>query len=86
MTKKHTIKVSYNITQVTFNLYNNEGGKVSVKEESETILYKRDRKYLENYLKKKYKDYLTVELIDFQHKTFKSLIPFSLVLEHGSEV
>ena len=86
MTKEHTIKVSYNVTQVTFNLYNNKGGKVSVKEESETILYKRDRKYIENYLKKKYKDYLTVELVDYCHTAFKSLIPFSVALEYGSEV
>ena len=86
MNEEARIKVSYNVTQVTFNLYKVEDGKVSVKEESETILYKRDRKYLENYLKKKYKGYLTVELIDFHHKTFKSLIPFSIALEYGSEV
>ena len=86
MSEEHTLKLGYNVTQVTFNLYKNENGSVSITPESESILHKRDRKYLENYLKKKYKDYLTVELVEFKHKSFKSLIPFSVALEYGSEV
>ena len=86
MIEEHYIKVSYNVTQVTFNLYKNDNGNVTIETEQETILHKRDSKYLENYLQKKYKVYLTVELVDYCHKAFKSLIPFSVVLEYGSEV
>lgn len=86
MIEEHTIKVSYNVTLVTFNTYKNENGNVTIETEQETILHKRDSKYLENYLKKKYKDYLTIELVDYCHKAYKSLIPFSLALEHASEV
>ena len=86
MIEEHFIKVSYNVTQLTFNLYKNENGNVTIETEKETILHKRDSKYLENYLKKKYKGYLTVELVDYCHKAFKSRIPFSVALEYGSGV
>ena len=86
MNEEARIKISYNVTQVTFNLYKVEDGAVSVLQENETILHKRDDKFLTNYLKKKYKDFLTVELVDYEHKTLKSLIPFSIALEYGSEV
>lgn len=86
MIEEQHVKVRYNVTQCTFNLYKVENGEVTIETEQETILYKRDSKYLENYLKKKYKDYLTVELVDYYHKAFKAHIPFSVALEHGSEV
>lgn len=85
MIEEPLVKVGYNVTQFTFNLYKVENGEVTVKQDSETILYKRDNKYLDNYLKKKFKDYLTVELVDYQHKSFKSQIPFSVALEYGME-
>lgn len=83
---EHTVKVSYNVTQVVFNLYKHENGNVIVDTQEETILHKRDSKYIENYLNKKYKEYLTVELVDYQHKSFKSVIPFTIALEYGLEV
>ena len=86
MIEEPLVKVGYNVTQFTFNLYKVENGEVTVKQDSETILRKRDNKYLDNYLKKKFKDYLTVELVDYQYKSFKSLIPFSVALEYGTEV
>ena len=86
MIEEPLVKVGYNVTQFTFNLYKVENGEVTVKQDSETIIHKRDNKYLDNYLKKKFKDYLTVELVDYQYKSFKSLIPFSVALEYGTEV
>ena len=86
MIEEPLVKVGFNVTQFTFNLYKVENGGVTVKQDSETILHKRDNKFLDNYLKKKFKDYLTVELVDYQHKSLKSHIPFSLALEYSSEV
>lgn len=79
------IKVRFNVTQVTFNLYKNKDGQVSVKTETLTINQRRQLPYIENYLKSKFKDYLAIEVQHYEYKAFTASIPFSIALEYGEE-
>jgi orf3 protein len=79
------IKVRFNVTQVTFNLYKNKDGEVSVTTETLTINQRRQLPYIENYLKSKFKDYLAIEIEHYEYKAFTASIPFSLALEYGEE-
>lgn len=83
--KDTPIKVRFNVTQVTFNLYKNKDGEVSVTTETLTINQRRQLPYIENYLKSKFKDYLAVEIEHYEYKAFTASIPFALALEYGEE-
>lgn len=83
--KDTPIKVRFNVTQVTFNLYKNKDGEVSVKTETLTINQRRQLPYIENYLKSKFKDYLAIEVQHYEYKAFMASIPFAIALEHGEE-
>lgn len=79
------IKVRFNVTQVTFNLYKNKDGEVSVTTENLTINQRRQLPYIENYLKSKFKDYLAIEIEHYEYKAFTASIPFAIALEYGEE-
>lgn len=79
------IKVRFNVTQVTFNLYKNKDGQVLVTTETLIINQRRQLPYIENYLKSKFKDYLAIEIEHYEYKAFTASIPFATVLEHGEE-
>lgn len=79
------IKVRFNVTQVTFNLYKNKDGEVSVTTETLTINQRRQLPYIENYLKSKFKDYLAIEIEHYEYKAFTASIPFAIALEYGEE-
>lgn len=79
------IKARFNVTQVTFNLYKNKDGEVSVTTETLTINQRRQLPYIENYLKSKFKDYLAVEIEHYEYKAFTASIPFAIALEYGEE-
>lgn len=83
--KDTSIKVRFNVTQVTFNLYKNKDGEVSVTTETLTINQRRQLPYIENYLKSKFKDYLAVEIEHYEYKAFTASIPFAIALEYGEE-
>ena len=83
--KDTPIKVRFNVTQVTFNLYKNKDGEVSVTTETLTINQRRQLPYIENYLKSKFKDYLAVEIEHYEYKAFTGSIPFAIALEYGEE-
>lgn len=79
------IKVRFNVTQVTFNLYKNKDGEVSVTTETLSINQRRQLPYIENYLKSKFKDYLAIEIEHYEYKAFTASIPFAIALEYGGE-
>lgn len=83
--KDTPIKARFNVTQVTFNLYKNKDGEVSVTTETITINQRRQLPYIENYLKSKFKDYLAVEIEHYEYKAFTASIPFAIALEYGEE-
>lgn len=79
------IKVRFNVTQVTFNLYKNKDGEVSVTTETLSINQRRQLPYIENYLKSKFKDYLAIEIEHYEYKAFTASIPFAIALEYEEE-
>lgn len=79
------IKCSFNVTQVTFNLYKNEDGKVTIETEQVTINQRRQLPYIDRYLKERYKGYLTIEIVEYEYKSFTASIPFAVALEYGEE-
>lgn len=79
------IKCSFNATQVTFNLYKNEDGNVTITTEQVTINQRRQLPYIERYLKECFKGYLTIEVVDYEYKSFTASIPFATALEHAEE-
>lgn len=80
------IKIKYNVTLVTFNCYKKDGDDLVTETHHETILYKRDKRFLENYLKRKYKNVIAIELVDYSHHSYQSTVPLSVALEYASEV
>jgi hypothetical protein len=79
------IKCSFNATQVTFNLYKNEDGNVTITTEQVTINQRRQLPYIERYLKERFKGYLTIEVVDYEYKSYSAFIPFATALEHAEE-
>lgn len=79
------IKCSFNATQVTFNLYKNEDGNVSIITEQVTINQRRQLPYIERYLKERFKGYLTIEVVEYEYKSFSASIPFVTALEYAEE-
>ena len=79
------IKCSFNATQVTFNLYKNEDGNVTITSETVTINQRRQLPYIERYLKERFTGYLTIEVVDYEYKSFTASIPFATALEHAEE-
>ena len=83
--KDAPIKCTFNVTQVTFNLYKNEDGNVTITTETVTINQRRQLPYIERYLKERFKGYLTIEVVEYEYKSFTASIPFAIVLEYGEE-
>lgn len=79
------IKCSFNVTQVTFNLYKNEDGNVTITTEQVTINQRRQLPYIERYLKERFKGYLTIEVVDYEYKSYSASIPFAIALEYAEE-
>lgn len=79
------IKCTFNATQVTFNLYKNEDGNVTIIPETVTINQRRQLPYIERYLKERFKGYLTIEVVHYEYKSYVASIPFVIVLEYGEE-
>ncbi len=80
------IKVKYNATSVTFNIYEREGEEVKIKPETIIINQKRQLPFIQNYLKKHYPKALTLEVLDFEHVSMVASLPFSTVLEYSQGV
>ena len=83
--KDTPIKCTFNATQVTFNLYKNEDGQVTITTETVTINQRRQLPYIERYLRERFKGYLTIEVVDYEYKTYTTSIPFAIVLEYAEE-
>lgn len=80
------IKVKYNATSVTFNIYEREGEELKITLETIIINQKRQLPYIQNYLKKQYPKALILEVLDFEHVSMVASLPFSTVLEYSQGV
>ena len=79
-----TIKVSFNVTNITYDLFNIDGEEIKSNRYYETLLHKRTEKYINNYLLKKVKETNSVGYDIKEIKTEKiiSEIPYELALDY----
>ena len=79
-----TIKVSFNVTNITYDLFNLDGEEIKSNRYYETLLHKRTEKYINNYLLKKLKETNSVGYDIKEIKTEKiiSEIPYELALDY----
>ena len=78
------IKVSFNVTNITYDLFNLDGEEIKSNRYYETLLHKRTEKYINNYLLKKLKETNSVGYDIKEIKTEKiiSEIPYELALDY----
>ena len=79
-----TIKVSFNVTNITYDLITLDGEKLISNRYYETLLHKRNESYINNYLLKKMKESNSVGYDIKYIKTEKiiSEIPYELALDY----
>nr|DAS59478.1 MAG TPA: hypothetical protein [Caudoviricetes sp.] len=80
------IKVKFNATSVTFNIYEREGEEVKITTETALINQKRQLPYIQKYLNKHYPKALTIEVLDYEYVPMVASLPFSTVLEYSQGV
>ena len=79
-----TIKVSFNVTNITYDLFNIDGEEIKSNRYYETLLHKRTEKYINNYLLKKVKETNSVgyDIKEIDTEKIISEIPYELALDY----
>ena len=79
-----TVKVQFNVTHIVYILFKLEDGQLNPEEHKETLLHKRNEKYVNNYLFIKAKNSKSVGYDIKEIKTEKiiSEIPYELALDY----
>ena len=79
-----TIKVSFNVTNITYDLFNLDGEEIKSNRYHETLLHKRTEKYINNYLLKKMKESNSVgyDIKEINTEKIISEIPYELALDY----
>ena len=79
-----TIKVSFNVTNIAYDLITLDGEKLISNRYRETLLHKRNKKYINNYLLKKMKDSNSVgyDIKEIEQENIVAEIPYELALDY----
>ena len=79
-----TIKVSFNVTNITYDLFTLDGEEIKSNRYYETLLHKRTEKYINNYLLRKVKDSNSVgyDIKEIEQEKIISEIPYELALDY----
>ena len=79
-----TIKVSFNVTNITYDLITLAGEELFSNRYTETLLHKRAEKYINNYLLKKVKETNSVgyDIKEIKAEKIISEIPYELALDY----
>ena len=79
-----TIKVSFNVTNITYDLITLDGEELSSNRYIETLLHKRSESYINNYLLKKMKESNSVgyDIKCINTEKIISEIPYELALDY----
>ena len=79
-----TVKVFFNVTNISYILIKLENGELIQEEHTETLLHKRTEKYINNYLLKKVKESNSVgyDIKEIQQEKIISEIPYELALDY----
>ena len=79
-----TIKVSFNVTNITYVLFTLDGEEIKSNRYIETLLHKRNESYINNYLLKKVKETNSVgyDIKEINTEKIISEIPYELALDY----
>ena len=79
-----TIKVSFNVTNITYDLITLDGEELISNRYIETLLHKRSESYINNYLLKKMKESNSVgyDIKEIITEKIVSEIPYELALDY----
>lgn len=79
-----TIKVSFNVTNITYDLITLVGEKLISNRYYETLLHKRTEKYINNYLLKKMKEsnYVGYDIKEIEQENITAEIPYKVALDY----
>ena len=79
-----TIKVSFNVTNIAYDLITLDGEKLISNRYRETLLHKRNEQYINNYLLKKMKEsnYVGYDIKEIEQENIKAEIPYKIALEY----
>ena len=79
-----TIKVSFNVTNITYDLFTLEGEEIKSNRYYETLLHKRTEKYINNYLLRKVKEsnFVGYDIKEIEQEKIISEIPYELALDY----
>ena len=79
-----TIKVSFNVTNIAYDLITLEGEKLISNRYRETLLHKRNERYINNYLLKKMKESNSVgyDIKYIETENIVAEIPYELALDY----
>ena len=79
-----TIKVSFNVTNITYVLFTLDGEEIKSNRYIETLLHKRNESYINNYLLKKVKETNSVgyDIKEINTEKIVSEIPYELALDY----
>ena len=79
-----TIKVSFNVTNIKYDLITLDGEKLISNRYYETLLHKRNESYINNYLLKKMKEsnYVGYDIKEIEQENIVAEIPYELALDY----
>ena len=79
-----TIKVSFNVTNIKYDLIALDGEKLISNRYYETLLHKRNESYINNYLLKKMKEsnYVGYDIKEIEQENIVAEIPYELALDY----
>ena len=77
-----TVKVLFNVTHIVYILIKLEDGQLKSEEHKETLLYKRNESYVNNYLFKKMKESNSVgyDIKEIEQENITAEIPYKVAL------
>ena len=79
-----TIKVSFNVTNITYDLIKLEAEELISNRYYETLLHKRSESYINNYLLKKMKEsnFVGYDIKEIKQENITAEIPYELALDY----
>ena len=79
-----TIKVSFNVTNITYDLFTLDREEIKSNRYMETLLHKRNETYINNYLNKKVKEFNSVgyDIKEIKQENIVAEIPYKVALEY----
>ena len=79
-----TVKVTFNVTHVSYTLVKLVDNELKTEDHTETLLHKRNETYINNYLNKKVKESNSIgyDIKEIEQENIIAEIPYKIALEY----